>query len=397
MLKSNRVTFILAIVMAIVLWAYVLGEVDPDRTITLRNIPIKFLHQTELDENGMVITDMDYDTVSITFSAKRSIANKIKDDDFHVTASLAGLSLGDNLVELHVTKPSNIELLSISSEAVNITAEKVVAVEKEIELELVNETKEETEPKIITMSDDKVIVTGAASLVGKVDKVVAKLDVSRIEYEPKTISIQLEPLDESGREVEDVLLDFYNVSVSAVMQSTKTVPLEVPVKGKESGSVNRQYDVPEEITIKGEDSAIQGIKKIICETVDLANVYESQEIPLVPILPDSVDVAYASQGITMSVTLYNAGTKEFVFDENDINVTGNSANKAIKIHDLSVTVTVKGLSTVVNSITLEDFNLTADASDLETGTHTIDLNVKCDLAGIDIIEAEPAQVTIDVE
>ena len=85
MLKNNRVAFILALIMAIALWAYVLGEVDPVRTITIRNIPIRFVDQSALTENGLVITGMDHEEVSVTFTAKRSLVTKIDADDFHAS------------------------------------------------------------------------------------------------------------------------------------------------------------------------------------------------------------------------------------------------------------------------------------------------------------------------
>ena len=88
MLNNRRATFILAFIMAVVLWAYVLGEVDPMRTVTIRDIPIRFLNETALDDESLVITETDYTTISVTFEAKRSLANKIKESDFHATANL---------------------------------------------------------------------------------------------------------------------------------------------------------------------------------------------------------------------------------------------------------------------------------------------------------------------
>ena len=97
MLKNNRVVFILALIMAIALWAYVLGTVDPVRTVTLRDIPIRLLDQSELSDQDLVITSMDHEGINVTFTAKRSIANKIKTDDFTAVADLRGIKLGDNI------------------------------------------------------------------------------------------------------------------------------------------------------------------------------------------------------------------------------------------------------------------------------------------------------------
>ena len=133
MLKNNRVVFILALIMAIALWAYVLGTVDPVRTVTLRDIPIRLLDQSELSDQDLVITSMDHEGINLTFTAKRPIANKIKADDFTAVADLRGIKLGDNMIKISVTRPSNITLESISSEYLNITTEQYITAEKEIE------------------------------------------------------------------------------------------------------------------------------------------------------------------------------------------------------------------------------------------------------------------------
>ena len=397
MLKSNRVNFILAIIMAIVLWAYVLGEVDPMRTITVRNIPIRLINQAALENEGLVITEMDYETVSVTFSAKRSVGNKIDSDDFHATASLSDITKGDNVVQISLSKPSNITVESMSSEYINIKTEQLVTSEKEISIQFINETDDETEPKIINLSDDTVKISGALSAVGQVDKVVADLDVSRMDEEPRTISVELKVLDSSGRDVPGIELEFSNVSITAAMESTKTVPLVVPVTGQDSGSVNRQIDTPTEVTIKGDDEVLETISSISCNVIDLSDVYESGEITLVPIIPKGAELAAASQDLTAEVSVYNAGIGEFSFDENDISITGVDEGQTVKIHDVDINVTVKGMSTVINTISAEDFTLSADASGLESGTHTIDLIIQNDMMGIDSIEASPNKITIDVQ
>ena len=396
MLKSKRANFIFAIIMAIALWAYVLGEVDPMRTITLRNIPIRLINQAALESEGLVITELDYDTISVTFSAKRSIANKIGSDDFHVTATLSEITKGDNVVQLMLSKPSNITVENMSPEYINVKTEQMISSEKDISVVLVNETEDDTEPKIINLSDDKVKVSGAMSKVSQIDKIAASLDVSRMGDEPKTISVELKPIDKSGREVTDIEMEFSNVSITAVMETTKTVPLEVPVTGQDSGSVNREIDTPSEVTIKGTDTVLDTIESVICTPVDLSDVYESGEITLIPIIPKGVELASASQDLKAEVTVYNAGTGEFSFDENDISITGVVEGQTVKIHDADITVTVKGMSTVVNSITKEDFTLSADATGLESGSHTIDLKIQTNMMGIDSVEASPDKITIDV-
>ncbi len=397
MLKSNRVAFILALLMAIALWAYVLGEVDPVRTVTIRNIPIRFLDQSALTENGLVITDMDHEEVSVTFTAKRSLVTKISAEDFHATADLREVKLGNNLIMVNLTKPSNINLESVSPEYVNITTEKYVSEDKNIEVIITNPTEDDTEPTILNVSEESVGVSGASSDVDKVAKVIAELDASRMTSEPQSISATLKPVDENGNVVSDVALDFSNVTITAVMKSTRTVPLEVDVTGLEDGSVYRSYTAPDSVMIKGDTEIINNIDSISCETIDLSDCYESTELPLTLILPEGVELISETGDLTVSVTVVNAETRTFDFNETDINVTGVGTDRSVVIQNLDIKVTAKGMADFIDALTNDSFDLTADISDLEVGTHSVELKVTCSVDGVDSIKCEPEKIEITIE
>lgn len=397
MLKNNRIAFILALIMAISLWAYVLGEVDPVRTVTIRNIPIRLMDQSALSENGLVITDMDHEELTVTFSAKRSLVNKIDAEDFHAMADMRDVKLGNNVVMVTLTKPSNITLESVSTEYLNITAEQYVTDNRAIEVSIINPTAEETEPTIIKVSEDSVDVSGASSAVNKVKKVIAELDASRMDTEPKSISATLKAIDENGEEVENVSLASANVTITAVMRNTKTLPLKVPITGVDSGSVNRSVSYPDTITIKGDDEALNSVESISCESLDITDCYESTEYPLIPILPDGAELSSDSENLTAQVTVYNAGTATLTFDETDINVVGIGKDRSAIISDAEIKVTVKGISTVINALVKDNFELTADVTDLEDGTNYVKLNITCTMDGVDIITSVPESVEIVIE
>ena len=396
MLNNRRANFILAFIMAVVLWAYVLGEVDPMRTVTIRDIPIRFLNETALDDESLVITETDYTTISVTFEAKRSLANKIKESDFHATANLKGLTQGDNIVDVELTKPSNINLESVSHEHINITTDKLIEAEKEIKVVLTNESSKETEPKILRLSEHQVKVSGAATQVNKVERVLAKLDASRVTDDPNSISADLEAVDTNDVQVEGVELDAKNIYVTAILKYLKSVDLVVPVSGRDSGSISRGYSAPDSIVIKGSEADLEDLDSITCEPVDISDLYENKSIPLVPILPKGIEMSDESENLALEVAVYNAGVAEFDFDETYVNIVGIDENSSVKIHEIDINVKVKGASTVINSLTADDLMLTADASDLTTGTHTVDVDVKVDKAGVDLIEVKPQKITIDV-
>ena len=396
MLRNKRFTLVLAFLIAVALWAYVLGEVDPERRITIRNVPIVYTNEAALEDAGLVITSADHDKVDVSFSARRSIANKISEDDFRAIVNLSGLTRGDNVVELSVTRPSSITLDSISPQYITITTENSVSVEKEIEIVYSNQVANK-EPMITQLSTETVTVSGAESAVDKVDRVVADVDSSRITEESNAITVALVALDEEGEEVTEAHLSESNVTVTAVMMNTKKVSLSVPVKGMESGSITRTIDVPEEVTIKGPSETLEWIDSVECKEIDLTDVYVDSTIDLEPVLPYGVQLAYESIDPEMRVKVFNASEVSFEFDETDITVTGVNENTTVTIEDVEIVVTAKGTLSAIGSLTKDDLIITADVTGLYNGSHTVQLNITTNVEGVDIAESDPSSVVIVLE
>lgn len=396
MLRSKRFTLVLAFIIAIALWAYVLGEVDPVRHITIRDIPITYTNEAALEDAGLVITSVDHTNVDASFSAKRSIATKIHEDDFHAIANLSGLTKGDNVVELSVTKPNTITLDSVSPQYITITTENYVEVEKDIELVYFNQ-EENKEPMITQFSTETVTVSGAESVVGKVDRVIAEVDSAKITEESNAITLVLKAVDADGEEVTEAKLSESNVTITAEMMNTKVVSLSVPVKGQDSGSISREIEVPEEVTIKGPSELLEWIESIECKEVDLTEVYVDTDIVLEPVLPYGVQLASASLEPTMHVDVLNASEVSFAFNETDIIVTGVNKNTTVTIEDVEIIVTVKGTLSAIGSLTKDDLEITADVTGLYNGSHTVELKITTDVEGVDIAKAEPNSVVIVLE
>ena len=201
MLKNNKVNMAIALVMAIVLWAYVLVSDNQASTNTQR------------------------DTVNITFSGQRTTLTKVKAGNFKVIADLEGLKKGENVVRLRVVGPDNVTVESMSVQKISITIDDLITVKKPVQTQIINQTSDDSEPYIVQLSQENVAVEGAATLVNKVTGLLARVDAQKVENEMKALTIALIPVDKSGKEVEGVHLQTDKVSVTTVMLNKKTVPL----------------------------------------------------------------------------------------------------------------------------------------------------------------------------
>ena len=395
MLKSNKVNLVLALIVAIVLWAYVLVDVNQSSTETVKGVPIKILNEDVLEANNLVLLSTDYDKVNITYSCQRAFLGKIKDSEFSVTADVEGLKKGAHKIKLYISAPDDVSIENVSIPKITVSIDDLVTAEKPVTPVIANIEGDDTEPNILQLSDDVVSVKGAKTLVDRIVSLDAVLDASKVGTEMKSFTVPLTAVDSDGNTIEDVKPSKDNVSITALLFKKKTVDLTVPVEGLESAGFQRSVSVPKTITIKGSDNVLSSIENITCQTVDLRDVYEDTKIKLVPILPSGVNAATESENLYLKASVKGMETKTFTFSENDVEIRGVSENMPATVEDVKIKVTVTAKSDAMKAIGAEDFVLAADVEGLEAGSHKVSLTCTCSKAYADM-EYTPGEINITI-
>ena len=395
MLKSNKVNLVIALIVAIVLWAYVLGE-DNTSNDKMRDVPITFLNEQQLIDSGLIMLNSNCREVNISISGSRTDIRKVRNDEFTVTADLEGLKKGENKIRLKVTAPEDVKVESISTPKITVLIDEYLETQKQVLPEVINQQGDEKEPSIIQVSDETVTVSGAKTQVDKVKCLSAKIDAAKVGEEMKALTVELTPVDKNGVEVSGVKLSKTRVSVTTVMLSKKTVKLKVPVENADHASFQREVSLPRTITIKGSKADLDGISEIWCNTLNLIDVFEDSNIPLSPILPQGIVVASDSENLHAVVTVKGVESKNFDFNESDIVMEGIDENVIASLSETSIVVTVTAKPKVLETISKEDFSLFVDLSDLDEGNHKVNLSCTCNKS-IASMEYSPNEVIIKIE
>ena len=393
MLKNNKVNMIIALLAAIVLWGYVAVEINPTSTQVVRNVPIQFVNEDRLNEDGLAVLSIDQDTASVFYTGQRSKTNKLKADDFKVTVDLRGMTEGSNVATVKVTGPDGVNIDTSNLQKVVVVIEKLASIDMKIVPRVINLGSDNNEPYIVEMSRKEVRVTGAMSLIDSVSSVRAELDANSVGETVKAVSCKLVPVDKSGETVKGVALESDTISIKTLMLSKKTVDLNVDVT-EDDDVVARSVILPEKITIKGDTKTLLSIDKIECESIDISDIYENCEMKLNPILPEGIEVATGSEELIAVVEVANGMKKEFTFDENDILVDNIPDGTKLVFEEKDIVVSISGLTSVVNTVTQADFKLTAEyPEDLNEGEEAvIKINVECNKVGIDNITINPEEI-----
>ncbi len=396
MLKSKKFNIVLAILAAVALWAYVLGEVNPNTSDTVRGVPITFANEDMLEAEGLTILQTSAQAVNIHISGNRNDVNRVEAGDFTVICDVEGLQEGESTVRLTVTGPDTVTIDRISEEKITVTVDELVTAEKNIEVVISGEVSADQEPYVVETSSDTVQVTGAATLIDRITSVNAIVDVGSVTDEMRTLTLELVPVDEQGSTVENVALSQSRINVTIVMMTKKTVALDVPVTNQNAGGFERTVDVPKTIVIKGTEEDLAAVDSISCETVDLAGITEDTEVRLTPVLPEGIQVSSESEGLSASVTVKPLSSASFTFDEGDIQIINRDSSLTYTISPVEITVEATGTQSVIDALEKGDFTLTVDAASLGTGTVTASVTVTCD-GQVQTIESSVNRVEITIE
>ena len=377
MLNNKKFNIVLSLIIAVGLWAYVIGETNPTDTRTFRDIPITFVNGEVLANSNLAVLEASADTMNVTLSGTRSNINKISEKDITAVVDLADAAKGTNELKINVRVPDNVEIEDKSINKVTVVVENSKSKEVDIDVDYQGNFESEEEPITVEMSRESVIVSGPSSLVNKVVSVKAVVAEGKVTDKLKTIKSQLKPVDKSGNEVEKVKLSAESISVTAELAKTKTVPLIVPINDDAEDTLEKNTTVPKTITIKGKSSDLENIESIKTQEVDITEITEDTTIDLVPILPDKIQISDNSSSLVLIVKIQALSSKTFTFDEGDVDLTGLEDDLKGQVKAGKIEIVVKGTEEAMAAIKKSDLRLSADLGDLGEGMHQVDLTVTC--------------------
>ena len=234
MLKNNTVLKILSLLIAIFLWVYVMGEVDPTTTQTIRDIPVKILNEEWLEENKLAVKGSQDFSVDVIVEGSRAELNRMDHSEITAEVDLFGFTKGRNQVPVHVEVPDDVTLKEIKNSKISITLEDLVSTDKDVTVTFSGETEAGTDPGEIVSSPAQIEVTGGKSAVNSVAAVEADIRASELTDELQTFTVKPIAVDRDGAQVANVTLSAETVDVQGVLHYTKTLEIsgkKVNLKG----------------------------------------------------------------------------------------------------------------------------------------------------------------------
>lgn len=303
--NSNRNLFhiIVAILMSVIAWTYVVYNFDPNIDVKYREVPIEFTGEDALASRGYGISSASRETIDIVLNQKRIDTGKISEESIIVTADVSDAVEGENGISLNIVTPDGTQLVETDARSVSVDVEKADSRNVDVVVAYRDAPDIGVEPLVTDLSTDTATIVGPVSEVGGVDRVVAYLDYSEVTDNTRNFTRMLEAVDAEGNVLPHMVIYPEEVKFNATSGYTKTVGLTVNVVDKSDDNYERTYTAPETITIKGTNDAIDDIDSVSTVEINIGNIYEDTDFDLSYALPDGVEISNESLGGKLHVTV----------------------------------------------------------------------------------------------
>lgn len=397
MFENKKVNMAISIVVAALIWAYVIGSINPPAESKFRNIPVTLTNAEVLENEGLAVSKVSAEYIDLVLSGSRSDISQLRSDEIRAVVDLSNALEGENefTIDIHVPEGISIEQKSVSKLVVKV--EKIETKTVGVEIVYSGETQDDSEPMTTDVSQEEVEIRGARSLVKKVESARGTVDITKVSENETSESITLVPVDDSGAQVENVRINPASVTVTSVLTHDKTVRLNVNVEDTSENASSKTWNAPDEIIIAGSVGALKNIESIETEVIDVSDVTTDSEIEIVPVLPEGVYLSEKNGSLVLEVTVEGDTEETFTLEGSDIKLTGVTDQIIYHFSEDTFNVTVLGSREELNAVTRDDVLIVADVSEIRKG-ESAEVTLAVSIRGSELsASVSPDTVTVTAE
>ena len=402
--RSKVVRIVISILVAIAMWLYVDLERAPERTMTIRDIPVEFSGEntTLADKNLMLLSGYDT-TIDLKIRGPKRELVKMNRDNVRVIASTSSIdSVGVHQLDWTVSFPDGVVRTNVSVEKaslsqITVTVGELYTKEVPVECQVVGEVAEGyftgdvvLDPEVLTLRaqrDDLLNVSCAKLTVdisGATRSVVQTVDVQLYDYDGN-------PVENSNIRTNTSL-----IQAKVPVLTTREVELAVEFSGVPGAAMNSiKCDItPKTVRLNGEADVLDSIDKLVLATLHVDDLELHQQNSYVVTPPDGTCLVNGNEVATADITL--EGIEEKSLTATSIEFDKLPSGLYAIAPDGGLTVRLWGLSEEIEAVTAENLRVIADMSAV-TGQGTVTVPVTVTISGFnDVTVRGTYELTVTV-
>lgn len=377
-LTNSKVFYmILAVMCSIGLWLYIDIIEAPQSTTTVYNIPVTFIGEDRLEEDGLMIISGKNTTVNLQLEGSRTAVSQVNRNNITITVQAYAQinSEGHYSLLYDVDFPSSVasqlRIVSRSIDAIDVDVVQMTSKTLEIQGKFVGTAAEgaRISDTDFEFEQNEVTVSGERSLVEQVDHALVTLDVDDLSS-TWSGELPIVLVDADGNEVDmtNLTCDITEVYTIFPVQTVKEVPLTVSfTSGAGATSENATATIdPETVTISGTPERLDQIESINLGSIDLSQIVTSEVVNMTIPVPEGVSII---SGITSAkVTVSMSGLDTRIVQTSDIELINTPEwISNVDLVTQALEVRIRGASDTMKLVQDQDVYVIVDLSTLDEG------------------------------
>lgn len=377
-LTNSKVFYmILAVMCSIGLWLYIDIIEAPQSTTTVYNIPVTFIGEDRLEEDGLMIISGKNTTVNLQLEGSRTAVSQVNRNNITITVQAYAQinSEGHYSLLYDVDFPSSVasqlRIVSRSIDAIDVDVVQMTSKTVEIQGKFVGTAAEgaRISDTDFEFEQNEVTVSGERSLVEQVDHALVTLDVDDLSS-TWSGELPIVLVDADGNEVDmtNLTCDITEVYTIFPVQTVKEVPLTVSfTSGAGATSENATATIdPETVTISGTPERLDQIESINLGSIDLSQIVTSEVVNMTIPVPEGVSII---SGITSAkVTVSMSGLDTRIVQTSDIELINTPEwISNVELVTQALEVRIRGASDTMKLVQDQDVYVIVDLSTLDEG------------------------------
>lgn len=395
-LGNNLSLKILSLVIAILVWLVVVNINNPIGTKSFVISDVQLLNEAYIDADGkMCMQDGNQVPIRVTVKAQRKILDKISVNDIRAVADLQqAVSLDTDPVMVPITVSCDRILqdhITVTPQNLSLHLE-----DKDTQEFVVNVTTDNTRPDrgyeigSLTSNPEKIKITGPMSLINKIDKVTASINVDGV-TEDVTQEKDVKIIDKNGEEFTDSDMSYLNVSKVYVTARLWKVQTNVKIKAAYTGTPADGYQVesisttPNVISVAGSEDALYTLKDqnntiwIPGSAADISGRKSDfeEKVNIAEYLPDGIKLTSDSgEDVFVRINILPEGSTVCEVPTKNIFVENAPDGMQVAFDTAKIEVRVKKTDDSLNDLSETQIIASIDLSDAEEGSIDVPVKIK---------------------
>ena len=395
---------IMSVAVAVVLWLIVVNIDNPIGTNYYTINDVELINKEYVESSDtigkMCMPEQNQDSIKIAITASKKIRDKIKVTDISAVADLQqAVSLDTNPVMVPITVTCSVP--GVSSNDIKVTPQNlsVNLDEKETQEFVVNVSRGDTKPGkdyevgSLTANPEKVRITGPKTLVNKIDKGNATIELDG-NTQDFTQDVNLTIIDKNQEALSDSEMNSLRIENNAKVVVTARLwkirqgvgisasYVGTPADGYEVGSVKT---VPDTISVAGSTEGLESLAEnnnvitIPADSIDISGESKDVEkkISLNNLLPDNVKLTSdSSEDVWVTVNILPVGSKEFDIPTKNIEVKNKPDDLQVTFETAQIELRIKSDTKNMDDLDAKkDIKLSIDLDGKKEGNYEVPVKV----------------------